>query len=162
ILASSTFCEYAPERIDYHNLQILLLLAALVLLLSQKRAAPLINGLLTALAFAISAEFAPFYALLMAVYAFDWITDREQGAARLTGFGLSLAMGAIALLAAVQPPSAYAAVKCDTYSAPYATALVAAGLSFAVSPLLAGRRSRWAMRATILAVFAAASVFSNV
>ncbi|TGS86114.1 hypothetical protein EN817_18295 [Mesorhizobium sp. M3A.F.Ca.ET.174.01.1.1] len=158
ILASSTFCEYAPERIDYHNLQILLLLAALVLLLSQKRAAPLINGLLTALAFAISAEFAPFYALLMAVYAFDWITDREQGAARLTGFGLSLAMGAIALLAAVQPPSAYAAVKCDTYSAPYATALVAAGLSFAVSPLLAGRRSRWAMRATILAVFAAASV----
>ncbi|MGX8010597.1 hypothetical protein ACVDG8_017355 [Mesorhizobium sp. ORM8.1] len=158
IFSTGSFFEYAPGRIDYHNLQILLLLAALILLLSRSRAAPVINGLLAALAFAISAEFAPFYALVMAIYAFDWIAGHDDDAARITRFGLSLAAGAIGLLAAVQPPSAYALAKCDIYSAPHVTALVAAGLSFAVAPLLAGRRGGWAMRAALLLVLATASL----
>jgi len=158
IFAIGTFFEYAPGRIDYHNLQILLLLAALVLMLSQNRASSFVNGLLAALALAISAEFAPFYALVMAIYAFDWILGREESASRITGFGLALAIGAIGLLAAIDPPSAYAAVKCDFYSAPHAAALVAAGLSFAAAPLLCGSRGGWAMRAVVLLVFATASM----
>lgn len=158
IFTTSSFFEYAPGRIDYHNLQILLLLATLLLILSQSRASSFVNGLLAALALAISTEFAPFYALVMAVYAFDWILGREEGASRITGFGLALAMGAIGLLAAVQPPSAYAAVKCDIYSAPHATALVAAGLSFAAAPAIGGPRGGWAMRGAILLVFATASM----
>jgi len=157
IFSTGSFFEYAPGRIDYHNLQILLLMAALVLLLSQRRAAPVINGLLAALSFAISTEFAPFYALVMAIYAFDWINGHDDGAARITRFGLSLAAGAIGLLAAVQPPSAYTIAKCDIYSAPHVMALVAAGLSFAVVPLLTGRRG-WTMRAALLLVFATASL----
>ena len=156
--AAGTFAEYAPGRLDYHNLQILLFLAALVLMLSQKRGAAFVNGLLAALAFAISAEFAPFYALVLAVYAVDWIIDRDEGAGRITSFGLALATGAIALLVAVRSPWAYAAAACDTYSAPYATALVCAGLSFAVAPLLAGGRSGWIERALLLLAFATASV----
>lgn len=158
IFATGTFFEYAPGRIDYHNLQILLLLAALVLVLSQNRASSFINGLLAALALAISAEFAPFYALVMAIYAFDWILGRQESASRIIGFGLALAMGAIGLLAAIEPPSAYAAVKCDFYSAPHATALVAAGLSFAVAPLLCGSRGGRMIRAVILLGFATASM----
>ncbi|TRC89446.1 hypothetical protein FJV80_09365 [Mesorhizobium sp. WSM4310] len=157
IFAARSFFEFAPGRIDYHNLQILLLLAALVLMMSQNRFSAFVNGLLTALAIAVSAEFAPFYALVMAVYAFDWIFDREGGESRIVGFGLALTVGAIALFAAIVPPSAYTAVRCDTYSTPHVTALVAAGLSFAVVPLLAGRRGGWPMRSAILLVFAAAS-----
>jgi hypothetical protein len=158
IFAVRTFFEYAPGRIDYHNLQILLLLAALVLMMSPNRLSAFVNGLLAALAIAVSAEFAPFYALVMAVYAFDWILGREGGDDRIVGFGLALAMGAVGLFAAIVPPSAYAAVRCDTYSAPHVTALAAAGLSFAVVPLLVGRRGGWATRAAILLVFAAASL----
>ena len=157
IFAARSFFEFAPGRIDYHNLQILLLLAALVLMMSQNRLSAFVNGLLTALAIAVSAEFAPFYALVMAVYAFDWIFDREGGQNRIIGFGLALTAGAIGLFAAIVPPSAYAAVRCDTYSTPHVTALVAAGLSFAFGPLLAGRRVGWPMRTAILLVFAAAS-----
>ncbi|MFD2056152.1 hypothetical protein ACFSQT_24710 [Mesorhizobium calcicola] len=157
IFAARTFFEYAPERIDYHNLQVLLLLAALVLLLSQNRFAAFVNGLLAALALAISVEFAPFYVLVMAIYAFDWIFDREGSANRIAGFGLALAMGGVGLFAAIVAPSAYAAVKCDTYSAPHVTALAAGGLSFAVVPWLVGRRGGWATRTAILMVFAAAS-----
>ncbi|PBB66204.1 hypothetical protein CK228_24045 [Mesorhizobium sp. WSM4312] len=157
IFAARSFFEFAPGRIDYHNLQILLLLAALVLMMSQNRFSAFVNGLLTALAIAVSAEFAPFYAMVMAVYAFDWIFDREGGESRIVGFGLALTVGAIALFAAIVPPSAYTAVRCDTYSTPHVTALVAAGLSFAVVPLLAGRRGGWPMRSAILLVFAAAS-----
>lgn len=157
IFAARSFFEYAPGRIDYHNLQILLLLAALVLTLSQNHFAAFVNGLLAALALAISVEFAPFYVLVMAVYAFDWIFGREEGADRIVRFGLAFALGGVGLFAAIVPPSAYAAVKCDTYSAPHVTALVAAGLSFAVVPLLVGRRGGWAMRTAILLVFAAAS-----
>ncbi|TPM27486.1 hypothetical protein [Mesorhizobium sp. B2-3-4] len=158
IFAARTFFEYAPDRIDYHNLQILLLLAALVLLLSQSRLSAFVNGLLTALAIAISAEFAPYFALVMAIYAFDWITGRDKGAAGITSFGLALATGAIALFAAIVAPSAYAAVRCDTYSVPHVLALTAAGLSFAVVPWLVGTRGGWAMRAAILLVFAAVSL----
>jgi len=93
----------------------------------------------------------------MAVYAFDWIFDREGGEKRIVDFGLALTAGAIGLFAAIVPPSAYAAVRCDTYSTPHVTALAAAGLSFAVVPLLAGRRGGWPMRTAILLVFAAAS-----
>ncbi|MBZ9858012.1 DUF998 domain-containing protein [Mesorhizobium sp. CA13] len=158
IFAARSLFEFAPGRIDYHNLQILLLLAALVLMLSQNRFASFINGLLAALATAVSAEFAPFYALVMAIYAFDWIFGREGGENRVSGFGLALAIGAIGLFVAIVPPSAYAAVRCDTYSTPHMTALIAAGLSFAVVPPLFGRRGGWATRAAILLVFAAASV----
>ncbi|ESY83620.1 hypothetical protein X740_01045 [Mesorhizobium sp. LNHC221B00] len=157
IFAARTFFEFAPGRIDYHNLQILLLLAALVLMMSRNRFSAFVNGLLTALSIAVSAEFAPFYALVIAVYAFDWIFDREGGENRMVGFGLALAAGAIGLFAAIVPPSAYTAVRCDSYSTPHVTALVAAGLSFAVVPWLAGRRGGWPMRTAILLVFAAAS-----
>jgi hypothetical protein len=158
IFAIRAFFEFAPGRIDYHNLQVLLLLITLVLTLSQKRLAAFANGVMAAMALAISVEFAPFYALVMAIYAFDFVFSRQDGARRIFAFGLALAIGAAALFAVIVPPSAYATAKCDTFSAPHVLALVAAGLSFVITPTLAGRRSKWAMRATILLAFATASV----
>ena len=158
IFAMRAFFEFAPGRIDYHNLQILLLLATLVLTLSQKRAAAFINGILAALALAISVEFAPFYALVMAIYACDFVFLRQDGPRRLSAFGLALAIGACALFVVIVPPSAYAVPRCDTYSTPHVLALLCAGLSFTVAPMLAGERGTWAVRGIILLAFAAASL----
>ena len=157
IVAAASFFEFAPHRIDYHNLQILLFFAALVLVLSPHRLAPLGNGLLVALALAISFEFAVFHALVMGVYAFDFVFGAEGASVRLRNFGAGLAAGALLLLAVTVPPSAYAIGRCDTYSAPYALALVLAGSVFAGLPALGNRAAGWPARALLLCGAAVAS-----
>lgn len=167
IVAAAGFFEFAPYRIDYHNLQIMLFFAALVLVLSRHRLAAVANGLVVSLALAISFEFALFHALVVGVYAFDFVFGREGAARRLKHFGAGLASGALLLFAAIVPPSAYAIGKCDTYSAPYALALVLAGsvfmgLSFFESrgqkSTRSDRHGRWLSRALALCVLAAGSV----
>lgn len=158
VVASASFFEFAPNRIDYHNLQIVLFFAALVLVLSSHRLAPFCHGLVVALAVAISFEFAVFHALVMGVYAFGFVFARDGGAARLRSFGAGLAAGASVLLVATVPPSAYAIGQCDSYSAPYALALFMAGSVFVALSAMGDAAGRWWIRASLLCVFALASV----
>ena len=158
IVAAAGFFEFAPYRIDYHNLQIILFFAAMVLVLSRHRLAAVANGLVVSLALAVSLEFALFHALVVGVYAFDFVFGREGAAPRLKHFGAGLTAGALLLFAAIVPPSAYAIGKCDTYSAPYVLALVLAGLVFMGLSVLDDRLGRWPVRALALCGLAAASV----
>lgn len=130
IVAAAGFFEFAPYRIDYHNLQILLFFAALVLALSSHRMAAAANGLVVSLALAVSFEFALFHALVVGIYAFDFVVGHPDAERRLRHFGGGLACGALLLFIGTVPPSAYAIGKCDTYSAPYALALVLGGIVF--------------------------------
>lgn len=130
--------EFAPGRIDYHSLQIVLCLTALVLTLSQTRRAAFANGLLAALALAISLEFAAFYVLVTVILAWDFVFGDERGGARLSSYGAGLALGGAALFVVLVPTSAYAAVACDTYSLPHLAALGGGGVLLALSP--------WAVR----------------
>jgi hypothetical protein len=151
LFAMRGFFEFAPGRIDYHNLQIVLCLAALVLTLSQARGAAFANGILAALALAISLEFAAFYALVTALYAWEFVFSRERGDGRLAGFGAGLALGGAALFALIVPPSAYGAIRCDTYSLPHFSALAGGGVLLALSPwAVRGRSIVW--RIAILAL----------
>ena len=157
IFAMRGLFEFAPDRIDYHNLQILLLLATLVLLLKPGRRAAAVNGALTALSLAISIEFAGFYALVMGVYAYEFVFSGKQATACIASFGAALAAAALALFFAIVPPSAYAEARCDAYSAPHMLALVSAGASFCVTALSV-RNGGWPARAGLLIVLAAASL----
>jgi hypothetical protein len=160
IIAAAGFFEFAPYRIDYHNLQIVLFFAALVLVLSRHRLAAFANGLVVSLALAISFEFAGFHALIMGVYAFDFVFGSDDGAVRLKKFGAGLTAGALLLFAAIVPPSAYAVGKCDTYSAPYALALVLAGSVFMGLSCLGDRRGQWVVRGSMLCGLAAVSAIA--
>jgi hypothetical protein len=158
MFAFRSFAEFAPGRIDYHNLQILLLLASLALTLSRSRHAATANGAVTALALAISLEFALFFALTMAIHATEFAIVARDGARRLASFGVALAAtGAILFLVTV-PVGNYGVAVCDTYSTPHLFALVCAGASFAMAPTLAGARSGLAIRAALLCGLAAASL----
>lgn len=149
--------EFAPGRIDYHNLELVFLLLAVARLLSP-RPPGLLIGALTALTLAISVEFLFFFALLMAVFAGDFVLGQEGADRRLSRFGAGLASAALLLYAAIVPPSHYGSVACDSYSAPHLLGLVSAGISFIVAGALSRRVPGPAGRAALIAAFAAASL----
>ena len=155
VAAFTTFVEFQPGRIDYHNIQMVLLLATLLLSMQAGRLPALANGAVTALSFSISPELAIFAALTMAIYAcrFCWgVTGARQ---EIAAYGGSLAASALALFLLVVPPSAYFAPVCDQFALGHLVALVGAGVSFvAVASLPAAhvpldsrcldrRRRRW-------------------
>lgn len=151
LFAMRGFFEFAPGRIDYHNLQIVLCLAALVLTLSQARSAAFANGLLAALSLAISLEFAAFSVLVTALYAWDFAFARQGGERRLALYGAGLALGGAVLFALIVPPAAYGEVRCDIYSLPHFSALAGGGILLALSPwAVRGRSVAW--RVAILAL----------
>jgi hypothetical protein len=149
--AVRAFFEFEPGRIDYHNVQILFLLAALALSFSRHRLASLANGALAALAMAASIEFAPFYGLLVAVFAFEFIRGADLAWHRAALFGVGLAAAAPLCYAVIVAPAAYGSARCDMYSAPHLLTLVLGGLAIAASAIL-GRNWRPAMRALLLIV----------
>jgi len=157
VLALRSLFEFAPSRIDYHSLQIVLLLATLVLLLRQTRAAAFANGLLAALALAISLEFAAFYALAIAVVAWDFVAGDDRDGTRIGAFGAALALGGAFLYGAIVPPGAYGVARCDMYSMPHLTALGFAGLSLLATAKLTGGRGVLA-RVAMLGTLAVAGV----
>lgn len=144
LFAMRAFFEFAPWRIDYHSLQIVLLLASMTLVLSADKSAAFANGLLTVLAQAVSVEFAPFYLVIFAVYVFEWASGGDRR--RLATFGGALILGALAMFVAIVPPGHYARPACDSYSLPHMLGLAAGGLAFAMLPYLLGKGACRLMR----------------
>ncbi|MBN9066514.1 MAG: hypothetical protein J0H60_08580 [Rhizobiales bacterium] len=148
--------EFEPGRIDYHNMEIMLAFAALALTLASER--PLAStaaGVVTALALAISVEFAVFFAVIMADHALAYVSGKEGAEKRMACFGLALTGAALALFPIIVPPGQYGAVHCDVYSMPHLLALLLAGVAFAgvaISPSGIFRRT------ITLTVLAAASL----
>jgi hypothetical protein len=157
LLMLSFLFEFAPDRIDYHNLELVFLLLAIAYTLGPRPPALLV-GALTALTLAISLEFLLFFMLVMAVFAAGFVLGQEGADRRLCRFGAGLACTALLLYAAIVAPQNYGAVACDTYSTPHLLALVSAGISFIVAGSLSHRIDGPAGRAALLSLFGAASV----
>lgn len=138
-LATRTFFEFAPDRIDYHNTQILFLLAVITLTFMRSTRASLASGAITALAIATSVEFALFFALVMAIHVVEYIRDDEGSRLRLAAFGAGLATVAILAYPLAIPPGSYGRVACDSYSTPHLLALVLAGAAFIAAAGIGGK-----------------------
>jgi len=148
--------EFEPGRIDYHNLQMLLLAACVRLLLAPGLRTALLNGVLAALAMAIGLELALFFLLVMAILSLEFVFGGRDAARRLQAYGLGLAAAAGGLFFVVVSPANYGVAFCDRYASPLTLALIAAGCSFIAVPALAGRAGP-AGRIALLAACAAAS-----
>jgi hypothetical protein len=148
--------SFLPNRIDHHNAQLVLLIAALAAALRLERHPffGLAAGVLSALMLAIGLEMIPYVAVIGAVVAIRWAMI---GAATIgTGaFGAAFGIGTPVLYLLTGSPAAPAA--CDALSWSFAVPAALAGCGLAALTRLAGSRGSAGLRLGALGVLAAAS-----
>src|SRR5690606_26829759 len=126
-----------PLRVDHHGWQIFL--AMLILwqaLRPAGRGAGLLGGLFAAMLLAVSIEGLPLAALFAGIAALRWAwTGDAADRGRLLGYMAGLAGGATLFQFATRGPAGLAGTWCDSLSAPYLAAFVAAaaGTGFAAA-----------------------------
>jgi len=136
IMAGFIIMQFRPLRVDHHGWQILL--AMLIMAQALRPAtwrAGLWGGLFAAALLSVSIEGLPIVALFAGLAALRWaLHGRTADRDRLCGFMGALAGGAILLQFVTRGPVGLAGTWCDSLSAPYMAAFVAAAaLSFAAA-----------------------------
>ena len=124
--------QFSPGRVDHHDVQITLAMAALAIA-SMREIKPrlaAVAGIVSALGLAIGLEAMLFHAVIGASYA--WRLARERGEARPVGiYGLSLAGATLVLYGIQTPPWRWGLVFCDTLAINLVLAAVLAGAGLA-------------------------------
>ena len=145
IMAGFIVTQFRPLRVDHHGWQILLamLIMAQALRPSSWRAG-LWGGSFAAALLAVSIEGLPIVALFAGLAALRWaLHGRTADRDRLCGFMLALASGAILLQFATRGPVGLVGTWCDSLSAPYMAAFVAAA-ALTVAAVRANPMALWA------------------
>ncbi|MBJ7437929.1 MAG: hypothetical protein JHD35_02740 [Sphingopyxis sp.] len=145
IMAGFIVVQFRPLRVDHHGWQILL--AMLIMAQALRPAtwrAGLWGGLFAAALLSVSIEGLPIVALFAGLTALRWaLHGRTADRGRLNGFMGALAGGAILFQFATRGPVGLVGTWCDSLSAPYMAAFVAAAaLTFAA--VRANPRALWA------------------
>lgn len=135
----TAFAEFQPWRIDYHNLQMLLILCSCLLTIRTGITAAALNGAVTALSISISLEALPFLLIPMAYYAWRFVAGIGGAKEELRAFGVTLGGCAGVLYVLVAGPNLTAFAACDRYALPQLAALAGASLVFVAAPLLVDR-----------------------
>ncbi|MEQ3627078.1 MAG: hypothetical protein ABNH49_00370 [Hyphomonas sp.] len=128
--------EFMPNRVDHHNVQIVLLLALCLGIVSKHRFAGILVGVASVLSIAVGLECAPYIALALAGVAIHAaLAPNSTMVARLSLTGWSLL--AFTLPAGLLlTGGALFQTQCDALSAPWASALIAAGVVAAGAPII--------------------------
>ncbi|MEO8882312.1 MAG: hypothetical protein ABI377_02675, partial [Devosia sp.] len=142
--------EFSPGRIDHHSIQILLMLLtawSAIESIERPRFA-MLAGIAAALQLAIGIEgLAAVIAAILAI-ALIWVVRPERAAA-LRGFGITFALGTIAVLINQYPPSRWFEPACDEISIVYTAFAVGVGAVLVLlSVLPLAGRAPWQRLAT--------------
>ncbi|MGV3731084.1 MAG: hypothetical protein ACO1NN_10040 [Sphingopyxis sp.] len=128
VMSGYILVQFRPLRVDHHGWQILL--AMLVMAQALRPAswrAGLLGGLFAAALLAVSIEGLPVAALFAGLAALRWaLHGRSDDRARMCGYMTALAAGAVLLQFATRGPAGLVGTWCDSLSAPYMAAFVAA------------------------------------
>ena len=128
ILSGFVVMQFRPLRVDHHGWQIFL--AMLIMGQALRPAAwraGLIAGLCAAALLAVSIEGLPIVALFAGLAALRWaLNGRADDRDRMSGMMIALAGGAILFQFATRGPAGLTGTWCDSLSAPYMAAFVAA------------------------------------
>ncbi len=162
LLSGAVFLQFVPGRIDHHAPQIVLLLASLGFFLRGLEAkdarwmAP--ASLAMALYIAISLEYLPFFAVMLAGLAMLFVVDGAKMSAPMGWFAAGALIAFPACFAATVAPARYLLSACDAYSAVHLAALAVGTLGFAALAAFAPRLPTSRGRAAAVAAVGAAVI----
>lgn len=129
--------EFAPGRIDHHNLQLVMLAAASYGVLCWSAAGGILTGLALALSATIGLETLPLIAALWSALALSWIAGRPGANEVFKSFSASIAVLSPIATLVFAGPGVLSSVQNDIFSAPYIAAFSGFGLiSFLVAIIL--------------------------
>jgi hypothetical protein len=150
---------FVPGRIDHHGLQLVLLLAALLMLLRKPSLfAGAAGAIASVLSLMVGMEMAPVLAAAALMVIAEWVIDGERARLRLAGFGAGFALTTLAG-AIVFRTIAWDYAACDALTGLTARAMAIASLvplGLALAP--AASRSARAMLALVAGSAAAAAI----
>jgi hypothetical protein len=113
--------QFAPARIDHHNVQIVLLLGLGLCLMQTRRSwrTGALAGALAAGSLAVGLEALPLVAIAGLIAVADWSLEGRPAMPALLGFGLGLALTATCLFGAQTAPALWGTSRCDALSPPW-------------------------------------------
>jgi len=129
----TTLVQFAPGRIDHHNVQILLLTLLVLGLVSRETSwGDYLMGFSMALSVSIGLDTIILFLPILAVVGYHWAIGKDAGGRGLMRVALSLSASTIILYLLNFAPSGYLDFRCDANSLFYASALVLVSTSFAL------------------------------
>ncbi|MBX9455687.1 MAG: hypothetical protein KL863_06470 [Rhizobium sp.] len=128
VFAIYSIWEFSPGRIDHHNVQIVLLALIACGVLRWDRRGGIMVGAASSLSLAVGLETLPVLVAVLGGLTLAWLLDERGSRAMLRSTGAACAGMAFLLAAALIAPSRYLVAVNDSFSAPYAAAVIGFGL----------------------------------
>ena len=154
------YAQWWPGRIDHHDVQITLALAALAGAVLGGVRGPALAGVATGLGLAVGLEGLAFLALAGAAFALRFALSAAE-AASARAYGLSLAAASTLFYLGQTAPARWGTAVCDALGVNLWAALALAGLGLAAAAQLTARRAapvRWGALAAVGVMAAGAYV----
>lgn len=138
-----TLWEFMPGRIDHHNVQLVMLMVAIYGVSCWSFSGGFVAGIGLVSSLLIGLELAPVLAVLLLGICFAFVFGVKGGRRMLAGLGASLTASTLVGGLLFLGPQRMMDTECDTFSAPYVTALL--GFSAVILPAALFLRSagRW-------------------
>ena len=127
----AALAQFAPGRIDHHNVQILLVFVMLLGMMSGRHWLGHAGaGFCMVLSLAIGLDNLPFIALLLGWLALAWVFDLEDAREGLLRTAAGIVLGLAVLYPLCVPLGQWMAVRCDSLSVVYVSAMALAAAGF--------------------------------
>lgn len=159
VLSATLLFQFAPGRIDHHNVQVLLTLLLVSATLGSWRSPwwAVVAGLAAAVSLAIGIETLPFVVMAVATFGLMWVFAPGHGAAT-RAFGVTFAIATVAVMLTTVGYEQWSRPACDALSVVYAVAAIVSGAVLAIAPALTARLGSWMPRLLAIAVLGLAAV----
>ncbi len=159
VISAALMFQFAPGRIDHHNVQILLTLFIVSGTLFSWRhpAWAIVAGCCAAVSLAIGTETLPFVVMAIATFGAIFVLAPQHAAAP-RNFGLSLGLATLAVLVGTIASDRWLAPLCDQISIVYVVAALAAGTALVLPTLITDRLPGFVSRLVAVGLAGIASV----
>ncbi len=144
VLCASSVVEFAPGRIDHHNVQILLFtLVMLGMVMRPEAKGDILIGASIPVSISVGLDSAPLFVPILAYLGYEWANGKDEGGTGLRRVATTMVVASLIMYGFNLPPDRWSEAHCDAYSLFYLTALVLVALDFLVLSSIAGILSRF-------------------